>query len=284
PILVNINEQRCTKASDCSTISNSPLCVLPYMPAGFPRPLRIYYRDSPWINQNNDQENVLLYMGDLQVVWEIVQVGILQSRWSWVPLWIPMSTELIMRYTVSFSLALCVLNILPAIQLDGHYALTAILYWLFNINKDNDDRDDLSFYITSTSTDSKRKLLRIENLIDGGGAIYDNTNILISKKKAIDENVRRIYIYGAENSKVLPTKFLLKLIQQCWNANPENRPDSSYIGAELAFGKPERLNLIKPENSNQQTKISLRSHEKAIYTSRFMNFKNLPEPTNAIIY
>ncbi|CAH1756094.1 2253_t:CDS:10 [Entrophospora sp. SA101] len=97
PILVNINEQRCTKASDCSTISNSPLCVLPYMPAGFPRPLRIYYRDSPWINQNNDQENVLLYMGDLQVVWEIVQVGILQSRWSWVPLWIPMSTELIMR-------------------------------------------------------------------------------------------------------------------------------------------------------------------------------------------
>ncbi|CAJ0753376.1 23001_t:CDS:10, partial [Entrophospora sp. SA101] len=163
PILVNINEQRCTKASDCSTISNSPLCVLPYMPAGFPRPLRIYYRDSPWINQNNDQENVLLYMGDLQVVWEIV--GILQSRWSWVPLWIPMSTELIMRYTVSFSLALCVLNILPAIQLDGHYALTAILYWLFNINKDNDDRDDLSFYITSTSTDSKRKLLRIENLI-----------------------------------------------------------------------------------------------------------------------
>nr|CAG8494189.1 3695_t:CDS:2 [Entrophospora candida] len=80
-------------------------------------------------------------------------------------------------------------------------------------------------------------------------------------------------------------EFLLKLIQQCWDANPENRPDSSYIGAKLAFGKPERLDLIiKPENSDQQTKISLRSHEKAIYTSRFMNFKNLPEPTNAIIY
>ncbi|RIA99388.1 hypothetical protein C1645_747571 [Glomus cerebriforme] len=126
PILVNINEQRCRKDSDCDNAS--PMCVLPYTPAGFPVPVRIYFKYPPWIAGNKEQ--VLLWVGDLQDLWEIIQVSILQPRWSWVPLWIPFTIEIILKYTVSFSLALCILNILPAFHLDGFHALSAILIWL----------------------------------------------------------------------------------------------------------------------------------------------------------
>ncbi|CAG8527323.1 9744_t:CDS:2 [Diversispora eburnea] len=152
PILVNVNEQRCIKDDDCNV--KSPLCVLPYSPPRFPKSLRIYYKDVPW--SENEQENVLLFLGKLQDVWEIVQVSILQPRWSWVPLWIPESLELILRYTISFSLALCVLNILPAFQLDGQHALTALLLWIFGT-----DQDLRETAITNSKKNKRRK--QIEN-------------------------------------------------------------------------------------------------------------------------
>ncbi|RHZ61726.1 hypothetical protein Glove_346g35 [Diversispora epigaea] len=149
PILVNVNEQRCIKDDNCNL--ESPICVLPYSPPRFPKSLRIYYKDVPW--SGNEQENVLLFLGKLQDVWEIVQVSILQPRWSWVPLWIPESLELILSYTISFSLALCVLNILPAFQLDGHHALATLLLWIY--------RDPRETVIINSKKNKRRK--RIEN-------------------------------------------------------------------------------------------------------------------------
>ncbi|CAG8805722.1 15254_t:CDS:2, partial [Gigaspora margarita] len=137
PILVNIDVQRCLSDADCS--SASPICVLPYTPKGYPKPLRIYFKDAPWVQENDDQEKLVLYLGELADVWEIVQVSILQPRWSWIPTWIPISIELTLRYTISFSLALGVLNILPAFKLDGHYALNAILLLVSGVDCDLDD-------------------------------------------------------------------------------------------------------------------------------------------------
>ncbi|CAG8464921.1 4865_t:CDS:2 [Acaulospora colombiana] len=96
PILVNVNEQRCLRDDDC--VRESPICVLPYTPDGFPKPLRIYYKDVPWSEkEDKDQEKVLLFLGEFEDVWEIVQVSVIQPRWSWVPMWIPESLELVLR-------------------------------------------------------------------------------------------------------------------------------------------------------------------------------------------
>ncbi|GBB90465.1 hypothetical protein RclHR1_17430001 [Rhizophagus clarus] len=58
---------------------------------------------------------------------------------------------------------------------------------------------------------------------------------------------------------------LKELIKKCWDANPENRPTSEEIFHTLSY----QLNAYK-------SKV----HPKAIYTSRLLNFQNLPEPIN----
>ncbi|CAI2168812.1 19800_t:CDS:2 [Funneliformis geosporum] len=155
PILVNTEEQRCVKKSDCD--NPSPMCVLPYTCLGFPRLVRIYFERSPWtINQDENKEQVLLWIGELDDLWEIIQVSILQPRYSWIPLEIPLVLELILRYTTSFSLALCILNILPVYQLDGYYVLTAILTWLYEV-------DDRGVTNTVSKIDGQKK--KFENAI-----------------------------------------------------------------------------------------------------------------------
>ncbi|CAB4416729.1 unnamed protein product [Rhizophagus irregularis] len=164
PILVNINEQRCRKDLDCD--NPLPMCVLPYTPSGFPVPVRIYFKHPPWIaNQKENKEQVLLWLGDLENLWEIVQVSTLQPRWSWVPLWIPFTVEIIIRYTVSFSLALCILNILPAFQLDGYHALTTILTRLYEV----DDRASTAISISKRTRQRKK----LEN-----GIVYGVTGLV----------------------------------------------------------------------------------------------------------
>ncbi|GBB93940.1 hypothetical protein RclHR1_02260005 [Rhizophagus clarus] len=58
---------------------------------------------------------------------------------------------------------------------------------------------------------------------------------------------------------------LEKLIKQCWDVNPENRPTSGEMFHTLSF----HLNTYKNE-----------IHPQAIYTSRLLSFQNLPEPIN----
>ncbi|GES90717.1 kinase-like domain-containing protein [Rhizophagus clarus] len=79
---------------------------------------------------------------------------------------------------------------------------------------------------------------------------------------------------------------LKELIKKCWDANPENRPTSEEIFHTLSY----QLNAYKSMplkrlsyNFNTSTNINLLSgkvHPKAIYTSRLLNFQNLPEPIN----
>ncbi|CAB4418645.1 unnamed protein product [Rhizophagus irregularis] len=57
-------------------------------------------------------------------------------------------------------------------------------------------------------------------------------------------------------------KLLADLITKCWDAKAENRPTAKELTSEK-------------RSSNIQT------HPQAIYTSRLLNFKNLPEPVNS---
>jgi serine/threonine protein kinase len=92
-------------------------------------------------------------------------------------------------------------------------------------------------------------------------------------------------------------KFLADLIIKCWDAKTENRPTTKEL-----YQKLEKLNEIEfkdneiysqmnkyreimrsklKNKSNGNKSESIKTHPQAIYTSRLLNFKNLPEPENS---
>src|SRR5581483_3550180 len=82
-------------------------------------------------------------------------------------------------------------------------------------------------------------------------------------------------------------EFLKKLIQKCWDANPENRPTSEEIHNKLrgyTHGKNreelEKLEKLSYDFAETTDTELFETHPQAIYTSRLLNFSNLPEPVN----
>src|SRR5581483_11444915 len=78
---------------------------------------------------------------------------------------------------------------------------------------------------------------------------------------------------------------LKKLIQKCWDANPENRPTSKEIYKTISENEKYRKELENLEElSYEFTKTTdtklFETHPQAIYTSRLLNFSDLPEPVN----
>ncbi|GBC04148.1 hypothetical protein RclHR1_05540001 [Rhizophagus clarus] len=74
---------------------------------------------------------------------------------------------------------------------------------------------------------------------------------------------------------------LKELIKKCWDAKPENRPTSKEILCKLSDNLSEYKNIpiIRLSyNLNESNEIQL--HPLASYTSRLLNFQNLPEPIN----
>ncbi|EXX59465.1 Kic1p [Rhizophagus irregularis DAOM 197198w] len=72
---------------------------------------------------------------------------------------------------------------------------------------------------------------------------------------------------------------LKELIRKCWDADPKNRPTS-----EMVFNTLEKMKstaLCFDFNDPITTK-KVDTHPQAIYTSRLLNFKNLPEPVNCL--
>ncbi|PKC09916.1 hypothetical protein RhiirA5_472582 [Rhizophagus irregularis] len=85
---------------------------------------------------------------------------------------------------------------------------------------------------------------------------------------------------------------------KCWDAKAENRPsakelcqilkkweETQYDDNEIYFQMKEcytKTREKKLKNSSNENKFeSIKTHPQAIYTSRLLNFKNLPEPVNS---
>ncbi|KAF9436445.1 hypothetical protein BGZ76_003976 [Entomortierella beljakovae] len=137
-ILAQPNPIRC--AASKQTCSKTSTCYRPFTVYRTGSMVRLYYKSPVWMKkmESNERkekdsqsavlgEQVVLYQGDPKDVWEAIQVTTMTSRWSFLPLWLPNAILLTIRYTMSFSLALSVLNIVPARHLDGHHALKSLL-------------------------------------------------------------------------------------------------------------------------------------------------------------
>jgi serine/threonine protein kinase len=93
-------------------------------------------------------------------------------------------------------------------------------------------------------------------------------------------------------------KILADLIMKCWDAKVENRPTAKELCQILKKLQSERWNIDSEINSqmdeyekirrnrlrnrsNKNKSENIKTHPQAIYTSRLLNFKNLPEPVNS---
>ncbi|GBC54178.2 kinase-like domain-containing protein [Rhizophagus irregularis DAOM 181602=DAOM 197198] len=96
-------------------------------------------------------------------------------------------------------------------------------------------------------------------------------------------------------------KIIADLIIKCWDAKAENRPTAKelcqilreYVGeinvkdGEIYFQikECEKIKENRSKNrTNENESKKLQIHPQAIYTSRLLNFKNLPEPINSTDY
>jgi serine/threonine protein kinase len=92
-------------------------------------------------------------------------------------------------------------------------------------------------------------------------------------------------------------KFIADLIIKCWDAKAENRPTAKELFQILGkyfdeiekedgeiysqIKECEKIKENKLKNrTNENKSKNLQTHPQAIYTSRLLNFKNLPEPVN----
>ncbi|KAJ1720334.1 hypothetical protein LPJ53_005028 [Coemansia erecta] len=125
---------RCQRDSDClkvdpgrirgndgSTKRHQSICALPSSPYPGGRVARVHYRTSA------GDDEVLIYVGSLTSLWLEVQVSSLMPRWTWLPYRLPSWVESLVQYVLSFSLAFCLLNAIPAWNLDGDHALRLVL-------------------------------------------------------------------------------------------------------------------------------------------------------------
>ncbi|CAB5374871.1 unnamed protein product [Rhizophagus irregularis] len=80
-------------------------------------------------------------------------------------------------------------------------------------------------------------------------------------------------------------KLLSDLITKCWDAKAENRPTAKELYQELDeldyAGYDEYNDKIKLNRTSERRSSNIQTHPQAIYTSRLLNFKNLPEPVNS---
>ncbi|CAB4431329.1 unnamed protein product [Rhizophagus irregularis] len=86
-------------------------------------------------------------------------------------------------------------------------------------------------------------------------------------------------------------KLLADLITKCWDAKAENRPTAEELYETLSKLRSHKYdissqaneydNKIKLNRTSEKRSKNIQTHPQAIYTSRLLNFKNLPEPVNS---
>lgn len=132
---------RCT--SNAPSCPGESACYRPFSAYRTGSMVRIYYQVPSWETLDSNgigkgasstpRDQVVLYQGDPKDIWETVEVTSMAARLSFLPLWLPEAALHTIQYTMSFSLALSILNIVPARHLDGHHTIKAFAALVFSI-------------------------------------------------------------------------------------------------------------------------------------------------------
>ncbi|KAJ2818671.1 hypothetical protein GGI24_005026 [Coemansia furcata] len=101
------------------SLASSPISPFPDS-----RVLRLYYHA---FGDEGKGGEVLIYVGSPKALWLEMQVSSLRPRWQWLSCRLPSWTEALFQYILSFSLAFCLLNAIPAWYLDGDHLLRLLL-------------------------------------------------------------------------------------------------------------------------------------------------------------
>ncbi|UZO01760.1 uncharacterized protein OCT59_020271 [Rhizophagus irregularis] len=104
-------------------------------------------------------------------------------------------------------------------------------------------------------------------------------------------------LLSIHNAEKVHKDFHSDLITKCWDAKAENRPSAKELyqilnkwkettcDNEIYFQMREYYTKTREKklknSSNENKSESIKTHPQAIYTSRLLNFKNLPEPVNS---
>jgi serine/threonine protein kinase len=83
-------------------------------------------------------------------------------------------------------------------------------------------------------------------------------------------------------------KLLVDLIVKCWDAKAENRPTAKELYQKLKelcnesySQRGEYDDKIQLNRTSEKRTSNIQTHPQAIYTSRLLNYTNLPEPMNS---
>ncbi|KAH8550343.1 hypothetical protein BGW37DRAFT_427843, partial [Umbelopsis sp. PMI_123] len=88
---------QCSSSIDCDGAKSR--CMTPYTPYPEAQAVRIYHRPPSWeASDPHALEKSFVFLGELVDVWESIKVGILQPRFSFLPVSLPHVLELTIRY------------------------------------------------------------------------------------------------------------------------------------------------------------------------------------------
>ncbi|GBC49716.2 kinase-like domain-containing protein [Rhizophagus irregularis DAOM 181602=DAOM 197198] len=138
-----------------------------------------------------------------------------------------------------------------------------------------------------------------------GNILHDNKDDLLSIKEIPysdnpNDNFLVVKIckgFRPKISEVTP-KLIVDLIIKCWDAKAANRPTAKELrqiffkydlemedeNSEISYQIKECEKIKENKLKNRTNENQSKNHPQAIYTSRLLNFENLPEPVNSTDY
>ncbi|OAD01097.1 hypothetical protein MUCCIDRAFT_84780 [Mucor lusitanicus CBS 277.49] len=111
---------RCSLDADCL---GNRTCVIPVTPSMYGQRVRIYAD-----HEGQELITTSIYEGSLRDVLDSVQVSNLHPKYPYLPKQLPHQFNLLTSYIATFSLALALLNSVPAFNLDGASILRKLLF------------------------------------------------------------------------------------------------------------------------------------------------------------
>ncbi|ORY81710.1 hypothetical protein LY90DRAFT_664246 [Neocallimastix californiae] len=106
-------------------------CMTPYIPNPFMRVIKFQVNDYPRDHYPHYRE--IIFLSDPREVWDSGKIGNYFPKFRFLPFFIPYMIENSLKYIISLSAALSILNMVPSFNLDGYHAFFAMITIISNM-------------------------------------------------------------------------------------------------------------------------------------------------------